>query len=118
MFVTLIIPDVDSTFAVAVFTRFSAFLKSCRSSKRCHQHIVATDGFTLTASFSPIFAFTTTFQLIIFHGHCRGNVQFKLLIAVVIIEITVIRTEESSGRPSATATVKTAETIQKEQKRY
>jgi predicted methyltransferase MtxX (methanogen marker protein 4) len=50
------------------------------------------------ASFSPIFAFTTSCQLIIFHGHCTGNVQFKLLIAVMIIETTGIRIEESNGK--------------------
>ena len=71
---------------------------SCRSSKRWYQHIVAPDGFTLTASFSPIFAFTTSCQLVFFHGNCTGNFQFKLIVAIMITETTVIRTEDSSGK--------------------
>jgi hypothetical protein len=58
-------------------------------------------------------AFTTSCQLIIFQVNCTGNVQFKLFIAVMIIETTVIRTEEGSGKTIDKSNKKTAETIQK-----
>lgn len=92
---------------------------SCRSSKRWYQHIVAPDGFTLTASFSPIFAFTASCQLVFFHGNCTGNFQFKLIVAIMITETTVIRTEDSSGKTIGNSNKKkTAETIRQEKQRY
>jgi hypothetical protein len=109
MFVTLIITDVDSTFAV-VSTRFSVFLKPCGSSKLSYQHIVSPD---LTAFFTPIFVFTTSYQLIIFHVNSTGNVKLKLINAVIIKETTVIRTEESSGKTiDKSNRKKTTETIE------
>jgi hypothetical protein len=100
--------------------RFCVFFKSCPSSKRWYQHFVAPDGFTLTASFCPLFTFTASCQLILFHGHCTGNVQFKLITAVLIIEPTVTGTEDSSGKTICNSNKKkaTAETIQQEQQPF
>ena len=89
--------------------QFSVLLKSYRSSKRWYQHIVAPDGFTSTASFSPIFAFRASSQLILFHGHCTGNVQFKFITAVMILEITVKRIEDSSGKTIGNSNKKTTQ---------
>jgi hypothetical protein len=71
------------------------------------------------APFSPIFAFTASCQLILFHEHCTGNVQIKTIIVVRITEITVIRTEDSSEKTIGNSNKKTtAEIIKKEQQQY
>jgi len=83
------------------------------------QRIVEPDGFTLTASFAPIFDFTASCRLVHFHGHCTRNVQFKLIIAIMITETTVIRTEDSSEKTNGNSNKKTAtETIRQEQRYY
>jgi hypothetical protein len=63
-----------------------------------YQHIVAPDSFILTAPFSRTFAFAASCRLALFHRHCTRNVQFQLIIAIMITETTVMRKEDSSRK--------------------